>query len=199
MFRLGNKAIVYYAIFLLLLTTSCAPKLGERVEEFLEAAKNNDVEKVMSFYADDARFEIVGAEVAIEGKEALRRAVEREAILNARHTFTDIKVEGNTATFKATGQNDILKTAGIGALDYEYDRITFNKDGLIQQERAKPTQESMKCMGMFQESLEKWASEKRGPEWAKLQAEDVTKENVSEWLALIREWREENDLGELVD
>lgn len=131
--------------------------------------------------------------MAMQGKEALRKAIEREAMLNAQHTFTDIKVEGNTATFKATGTNDMLKAAGIGALDYEYDQITFNKDGLIQQEQAKPTQESMKRMGMFQESFEQWASKKLGQEWAKLRTEDVTKENVSAWLALAREWREEND------
>ena len=84
----------------------------------------------------------------------------------------------------------MLKAAGIDALYYEYDQMTF-EDGLIKTEKAKPTQESMKIMGQFKESFEKWASEKRGQQWTKLQSEGVTKENVDEWLAMTRQWREE--------
>jgi hypothetical protein len=128
--------------------------------------------------------------MVIEGKENLRKPIEENFILNGRLTFTDIKVNGNTATYKVKEQNDWLKAAGIDALYYEYDQITFDKNGLIKKETAKPTQDSAKIMTEFQQSFEKWASEKQAQEWAKLKSEGITKENVGKWLTLVRQWRE---------
>lgn len=186
----SKRLIMRYIVFLLLLTTSCAPSLKERVKAFQEAANSGDVEKLLSFYADDVRFEIVGTPMVITGKERLRKPIEEQFILNIHLTFTDIKVNGNTATYKVEEQNDMLKAAGIDALYYEYDQVTF-EDGLIKRERAKATQESMRIMAEFRRSFEGWASERRAGEWAKLKAEGITKENVDRWLALTREWRKE--------
>jgi hypothetical protein len=185
----GKKLIMFCIVFLILLTTACAPKLADRVKAFQKAANGRDVEKSLSFYADDVRFELVGTPMVIEGKEKLRKPIEEHFILNGRLTFTDTKVNGNTATYKVREQNDMLKAAGIDALYYEYDQITF-KDGLIKKEIAKPTRKSAEIMGEFRESFEKWASENRGQEWAKLKSEGITKENVHRWLAIIRQWRE---------
>ncbi len=192
---INKKLIAFYIVSLLLLTTSCAPTLMDRVKAFEEAANSKDVEKLMSFYADDVRFEIVGTPMVIEGKENLRKPIEEQFILNVNLAFTDIKVNGNTATYKVKEQNDMLKAAGIDAIHYEYDQITF-EDGLIIEERAKPTEESMRIMGKFRESFEKWASEKGTEEWAKLKAEGVTEENVDKWLAMTRQWREETRKGQ---
>jgi hypothetical protein len=190
MSKFGDEAIiVFYIVFPLLFATSCAPNVADRVKAFQKAANGHDVEKLLSFYTDDVRFELVGTSMVINGKENLRKPVEEQFILNIHLTFTDIKVDGNTATYKVREQNDWLKAAGVDALYYEYDQLTF-RDGLIKQEIAKPTQESAKIMGEVQKSLEKWASEKRGQEWAKLKSEGITKENVSEWLAIARQWRE---------
>jgi hypothetical protein len=190
MCKFGNKILImFYIIFPLLLTTSCAPTLADRVEAFQKATNSHNAEKLLSFYADDVRFEIIGTAMVIEGKEKLRKPIEEMSVLNVHLTFTDIKVNGNTVTYKVKEQSDWLKAAGVDALHYEYNQITF-ENGLIKREIAKPTQESMKIMAEFRESFEKWASEKRGQEWAKLKSEGITKENVSKWLAIIREWRE---------
>lgn len=190
MSKFGNKAfIVFCIVFPLLLTTSCAPSLADRAKAFNEAVNSHDIEKLLSFYADDVRFELVGTPMVIEGKEKLRKPIEEQSILNCHLTFTDIVVDGNTVTYKVKEQSDWLKAAGIDALYYEYDQITF-EDGLITQEIAKPTQDSMKIMGQFQQSFEKWATEKRGQEWAELKSEGITKENVSDWLAITQQWRE---------
>lgn len=180
--------IAFYIVFPLLLTTSCAPTLVDRVKAFEDAVNSHDIEKSMSFYADDVRFELIGTPMFIEGKENLRKPIEEQFILNDHLTFTDIKVNGNTVTYKVKEQNDMLKAAGIDAIYYEYDQLTF-EDGLIKREKAKPTQESMKIMGQFQESFEKWASENRGYLWDKLKSEGVTEENVGQWLAMARQWR----------
>jgi ketosteroid isomerase-like protein len=185
----GKRLIVLCFSLLPLLTTSCGPTVADRVKAFQKAANSHNVEELLSFYADDVRFEIVGTPMVIEGKENLRKPIEEQFILNVHMTFTDIKVNGNTATYKVKEQNDMLKAAGIDALYYEYDQITF-KNGLITEEKAKPAQESMKIMGEFKESFGKWASEKRAEEWVKLKAEGVTEENVDKWLTMTRQWRE---------
>jgi hypothetical protein len=190
MCKFGSKIIVvFFAALPLLLTTSCAPTLADRVKAFQKAANSGDVEKSLSFYADDVRFEITGTPMVIEGKEKMRKPIEEHIILNGRLTFTDTEVNGNIVTYKVKEQNDWLKAAGIDALYYEYDQLTF-KDGLIKKEVAKPSQESMKVMAEFRKTFETWATEKHGQEWAKLKSEGITKENVGKWLAIIRQWRE---------
>jgi hypothetical protein len=191
MCKFGSKMLIMFCVvFPILLTTSCAPTLADRVEAFQKAANSGDVEKLLSFYADDVRFEIAGTPMVIEGKGELRKAIEEQFILNSHLTFTDTKVDGNTATYKVRERNDWLKAGGIDALDYEYDQIIF-KDGLIKKEIAKPTQKSMEVMGEFRKTFETWATEKHGQEWAKLKSEGITRENVSKWLAIIRQWRED--------
>jgi hypothetical protein len=191
MCKFGNKILIMFCIvFPILLTTSCAPTTARRVEAFQKAANSGDVEKLLSFYADDVRFEIAGTPMVVEGKEKLRKAIEEQFILNCHLTFTDTKVDGNTATYKVRERNDWLKAMGVDALDYEYDQITF-EDGLIKKEIAKPTQKSAEIMAEFRKTFEKWASENRGQEWAKLKSEGITKENVNRWLAIIRQWRED--------
>lgn len=188
--KFGNKIIVLFvAAFPILLTTSCAPGLAGRVEAFQKAANSHNVEKTMSFYADDVRFEVVGTPMVIEGKEKLRKAIEEQFILNVHFTFTDIKADGNTVTYKVKEQSDWLKAAGVDALYYEYDQTTF-ENGLIKKEIAKPTQKSTEIMDEFRKSFEKWASENQGQEWARLKSEGITKENVGKWLAIIRQWKE---------
>jgi len=186
--KFGNKIIIIFAVFSLLLTTSCAPTLVNRVESFQKAANSHDVEKTMAFYADDVRFEITGTPMVIEGKEKLRKAIEEQFILNVHFTFTDIKADGNTVTYKVKEQSDWLKAMGVDALNYEYDRTTFD-NGLIKKEIAKPTQKSTEIMDEFRKSFGKWASENQGQEWARLKSEGITKENVNRWLAIIKQWQ----------
>jgi len=182
--------IAFYIVSLLLLTTSCSSSIENRVKAFHKAANGNNADRLLAFYAEDVRFEIVGTPMVIEGKENLRKPIEEQIVLNHKLTFTDIEINGNTATSKVKEQNDMLKAAGIDAIYYEYDQITF-EDGLIKQERAKPTPESMEIMGEFRRSFEKWASENKAEEWAKLKAEGITEENADSWLTMTRQWREE--------
>jgi limonene-1,2-epoxide hydrolase len=191
MCKFGKIFIIVCVVFPLLLTSSCAPTLVNRVEAFQKTANSHDIKKTMSFYANDVRFEIAGTPMVIEGKEKLRKAIEEQFILNVHFTFTDIKADGNTVTYKVKEQSDWLKAMGVDALNYEYDRTTFD-NGLIKKEVAKPTQKSTEIMDEFRKSFEKWASENQGQEWAKLKSEGITKENVNKWLAIIRQWRESN-------
>lgn len=184
-----KRRIMLYPLFLFLLTTSCTSKPDEQVKAYQEAHNSGDVEKEVSFYAEDVKFVVFG-QWTIKGKEELRKLVETDAVLNSHLIFTDVKVDGNKVTCSVEEQNDLLKLAGIDTLYYEFHEFIFEK-GLIKEVRAKPTPESAKALQEFGASFGRWASENRSQELAELKGESViTKENIGKWLTLMREWRE---------
>ena len=189
MYRFFNKLFVVLCVSCVFLVSSCAPTLVGRVHAMRDAHNRGDVEKELSFFADDVRCEF-GDSFVINGKEELRGAIEQNALFNSRMNFADCRESGNTVSCKVTEQNDMLKAAGIGPVYYEFSEHTY-EEGLIKSVRARPTQESSRIMREFREAFVQWASDKRPQEWTKLGAEGVTKENVTQWLALIRQWREE--------
>lgn len=156
----------------------------------MEAAHNrHDIEKELSFYADDARFESVGA-WSKEGKAELRKILELDVLLNSRAEFTDFRVEGQTVICKATEHNDMMRLLGIASMSHEYAQFTFQK-GLIREMRVKVSAESLRDeerqFGLF----EKWASVNRPQEleaWKNTNPADINKDKITQWLSLLREW-----------
>ncbi len=189
MFGFLNKLFVVLSVSCIFLVTSCAPTLVERVNAMKDAHNRGDVEKELSFFADDIRCEF-GESFIINGKEELRKAIEQNALLRSQMIFTDCKESGNTVTCKVTEYNDMLKAAWVGPVNYEYSEHTY-ENGLIKRLRARPTPESIRMMGEFREAFGKWASNAYPQEWASLRAEGVTKGNVNKWLALVRTWRKQ--------
>ena len=191
-----NKSlIIFFLSFLLLLITSCTPKLEERLKALQEAHNSHDVEKNLSFYADDAKFVMIGHWVE-EGKEGLRNIFTSDAALNSRLTFTDIKVNGDTVTCKVKEENDLLKLVGIDAIYYESSHFIF-RDGLIIETRAVKTQESIEAKEKVNKEVflpfKEWI---RSQEFSELSLDGeyiINKENVSMWLKLLQEWLEKND------
>lgn len=181
--------IMLYLLFLFLLTTSCTSKLDSPVKAYQEAHNSGDVEKELSFFAEDVKYGVVG-HWSIKGKEKLRKLVEIDAALNSHIDVTGLKVEGDIVTCKIKEQNDWLKLAKIGALYYEYSEFIF-EEGLIKEVRLKFTQKSFKALQEFQATFERWASKNRSQELAELKDPGMPiKESVGLRLRLLREWRE---------
>ena len=173
---------------------SCSPKLMNRLKAYEEIHNSHDVEKVMSFYTEDFRFEMVGMWVA-KGKEEMRKLEEWDAAVNSHLTFTDLKVNGDTVTCKLTEQNDLHRLAGIEGMHYKSSIFIFH-DGLIKEIIAEQTEESVKTKeGVFKSFIE-WASRERSQELAFLMHEGeyiFSAKNATGWLSLFRKWREETD------
>ena len=184
-----KRPVMLYLLFLSLLTTSCTSKKPEgRVKAYQEAHNKGDVEKELSLLAEDIKYIVVG-EWTIGGKEKLRKLVETDAEVNSNLVFTDIKVAKNKVTCKVTEQNDWLKLSGIDATYYEFGQFIF-EDELIKEIRIKRTQESARELQEVRKSFLKWVSENRSQEWAEFVSPGIiTKENVSTFLTLLRDWR----------
>lgn len=185
---IDRSLIVFCLVYFFLLTTSCAPSLKSRIKAMQKAVNHGDVDESVSFYTEDAKFLINGRPM-IEGRPAIRKSNEQEAILNMHVTSTDCRESRNTVTCKVKWTNDWLRATGVDSAYYENVTYTFEND-LIKEIDAKPAQKTEKLMQEFQNGFPTWASEKHPQEWATLRDEGITTDNVGRWLALVREWRE---------
>ena len=159
---ISRPHIVLYFLFLLLLTTSCSPKLDEKIKAYQEAHNSGDVEKEMSFFAEDIKYDVVD-QWKVTGKESLKRRAEIDVVLNSHVIFTDIKSSKNKVTCKVEEQNDLLKISGIDTLYYEFREFIF-EDGLIKEVKTQPTQEGADTLRNSQRAFRIWAAENRSEE-----------------------------------
>lgn len=187
----GTTTGLLSALFMVsILLISCAPDLAERVKAYETTYNTHDVEKLMSFYADDVIFEIVGVWVR-QGKQVVRDLAEWDKATNMRMTISNISVCGDTVTCKLVETNDWWKLAGMGEVHYEPCFMIFRK-GLISEMRAKMVGSSVEAYRKVWPALYEWASENRGKELAELLPDGefiYGAEPARKWLDLLREWR----------
>lgn len=101
-----------------LMVLSCAPDLSERIRQYVTAYNSHDVEKIMSFYTHDIRFENVGVWVKT-GKQEVRKITEWDVATHIVMRVANVSVQGDTVTFLLFETNDWLQLAGIGEVLYE--------------------------------------------------------------------------------
>jgi ketosteroid isomerase-like protein len=78
----------------------------EQMQAYLEAHNRHDIEAAMSFYTQDARFELVGEWVKV-GKETIRDELEEwDAATNNHLTFYDFQIGPEQVVFRAIEQSD---------------------------------------------------------------------------------------------
>lgn len=192
---ISKQHIVLYLLFLLLLTTSCKQKLDEKIKAYQEAHNSGEVEKEMSFFAEDIKYEVIG-EWKVTGKESLKKLAETDVVLNSHLIFSDIKLSANKVTCKVEERNDLLKISGIDTLYYDFREFIF-VDGLIKEVKTQPAKEGAETLENSHRAFWKWAAENRKEEFKDLRsARVVTKDSVGKWLELMRQWREEMDKEE---
>jgi len=187
---ISKQRVVLYVLFMLLLTTSCNKKLDEQVQAYQEAHNSGDVEKELSMFTDNPKYEVVD-QWAREGKENLRTLIETDAALNSQLTIKVLKVSNNKVTCSFEERNDWLRLAGIDPLNYEYREFIFEK-GRIKKIRSKATVEGAAALEAFRASFFEWAVNNRKEEFKVLRRQNViSQNNVGKWLDLLRAWREE--------
>ncbi len=186
-----NELGIYCLLCLsLIVIISCSPKPENRFKAYVEAHNSHDIERIMSFYAEDARFEFVESWVR-EGKEEIRKQEEFDAALNSQLAFTDLKVEGDTVTGTVTEKSDYYKLSGIDEVSYEYYAIIF-KDGLIKEIKTELTIGSVIEINQVFQELLNWVRKEKEKELEDLILEGevvYSAESAKKWLALLREWR----------
>ena len=104
------------ALFLIVSFSSCSkPNLGDIVREHIEAVNTDDVKKNLTFFADDAVYEIAVPKFSgkFSGKDQLRNQMEWDVVNNARLTINDMQGEGKTVIVELTEKNEGWRLLGI--------------------------------------------------------------------------------------
>ncbi len=189
-----NLNVVIFSLFIMSISCSSESRLVKNLRAYKQAHNAHDVNKAMSFYSDDIRFDMVGSWIK-KGKDEIRELEEWDAAVNSYLEFTDIEVKGDTIKCKAIEKNDLFTASGIQKLEYESVIFVF-QDGLIKEVKAKQTEESLKNMESVFKKFIEWASTEKTKELEELKKKGefiFTPENAEKWLSLVREWRKKEN------
>jgi hypothetical protein len=179
-----------------ILAGSCSPSLTSQVQAMERAHNLHQLDKELSFYADDARFET--NDLTVQGKDELRKLFTVDVLLNNNLAFSDISIVGNSVVCTVEEKNDMWRALGVEKV-YSRCEIVF-KNGLIQEIRGDPNcaqSESQAELDKADEAFSAWADKNRPEEVARLLGGKPFKgwlppETALDWLKLAREWKELN-------
>ncbi len=179
---------VLLVFFMTVSFTSCSkPNHVDIVREHIAAVNNDDIEKNLTFFTNDAIFEI-GAGTRLSGKDQLRNLMESDATNKARLTILDMKVEGNTVIARLTGKNEFLRLLGV---EESPQRCTYKFRGRFLE---KVTVEFPEVGGLFDKKYKlfaEWAGGEHPLEFKKMEAGGYTAESTRLLLGLAKEWRDQ--------
>ena len=164
------------------------PDLAKIARDCFQVMKKHDIDKLLTFYADDAVFEMDDMKFA--GKEQLRDLFEFDAVNQSQVDILDLKVDGTIVVLRTSEINESFRLLGIQA-DFAKATVAF-RDGLIAGIKVESTPESQELfMGKF-EPFSTWVGERHPEEFNKLMAGGYNAENAKLLLALLKEWREKS-------
>ena len=174
----------------LLLTVSfysCSkPDLADIVREHIEAVNNDDIEKNLTFFTDDAIFE-PDAATKLSGKAQVRNLMEWDVVNNARLSIKDLKVKGNTAVAEVTEKNEGWRLLGIDipfTATYEFEGRQIRTVKLEFSPDSSKTFEDK--FGPFAE----WAKQAHPEEYQRMSEAGYSAEGARLFLSLAKEWRD---------
>jgi ketosteroid isomerase-like protein len=182
------------SLILIVSFSSCSKhNLADIVRENIKAVNADDVEKNLTFFADDAVFEIFDA-VKLSGKDQLRGLMESDAVNKARLTINDMKVEGDTVIVDQTVKNEGNRLLGIEEV---YFKATYKFRGrLLKKVKIQVTPEAARLYNEKYKPFAEWASKEHPEEFKKQETGGYTAENCRLYLSLLKEWRDKTSAEE---
>jgi ketosteroid isomerase-like protein len=177
-------------LFLILITSfsSCSkPDLAGIVREHIAAVNNDDIEKNLTFFTDDAVFERDAA-TKLSGRAQVRNLMEWDVANNARLSVKDLKVSGDTVIAELTEKNEGWRLLGI---DIPF-TATYEFEG--RQIRRVKLEFSPEGWKMFEDKFEPfadWAKQAHPEEYRKMSEAGYSAEGARLFLSLAKEWRDQ--------
>ncbi len=162
--------------------------LEDRFRAHVAAMNDGEIEKALSFFADDATF--VGV---ARGMDALRTVFQRDVAWNNVITVIDVRADGNTLTVTVIARNDYFKALGVAEGQHTAE-IDF-RDGLITQARLKIPDRMEDRVRRARQSSDGWLRETGRKQL--LEAAEAAwdarrwKEFLEIKAPLLQEWREQ--------
>jgi len=176
-------------VFIVSILFACSPNPTDLARQYPEIYNTHNVKEIVSLYADDAVFEVVG-QFSLTGKSQIRRITKYDSVLNIHMSISNIETFGDTAFCNLTETNDWLKTAEIGEAYYKV-KFIFHKR-LIKHLQAEAKPETQNAFNEVLSPLMKWASENKTEVLKEMMPEGrfiYNAVNARKTLALLRSWR----------
>lgn len=165
------------------------------VGSFQEGLNQHDVDKVMSMFAEDAEFEIVGVS-KYSGKEQIKNVFEYDVGVNTELKFINCKTEGNMVQCQALERNDRLAAIGIDELKYISSIFVFS-DRRIQSFISEIPPEVVQYNREVWQKFIPWLSKNYPAEYSRMLTSNgrfiYNRENGRDVVALLKSWRGVND------
>lgn len=164
------------------------------VETFQDRVNCHNIDEIMSMFAEDATFEIVGLS-QFSGKQNLRNIFEYDVGVNTKLEINTCKVEGDTVHCQLLERNDRLDAIGLSELKYAACSFVF-KDGLIQNFSAEHFPEIVKYNSEVWRQFVTWLTQNSPDKFSKMFTPEgrfiYNRENGSGVVPLLKKWREEH-------
>jgi len=180
-----------YILLLLIIFTSCTSKLEDKIKLLEEKHNKHEIDKVVSLYADDAKFVLVGGWVA-KGKDKLIERFNWDFAINGSLKFYDYKTINDTVICKVEERNDFFQMLDIDVVKYDYSKFIF-EDNIIKEVRAKLNQESNDLIENSMSSFIFWVSSEKPDELDSLKLNGnflFTSEKSEKWLKLLKAYKD---------
>lgn len=130
------------------------------VKAYEAAANRHDWQALQPLIAENAVIEL-GDGLELVGRDKALGLHEWERAMGTETHYTDCSVKGESVTCRATEQNDFLRLAGLGPMDYTASTITFEA-GRVVRMSATLSEESAAEVSRYMQPFLDWAS-KREP------------------------------------
>lgn len=170
-----------------------AQDLRDVVKAYVEASNAHDIDKVMTFLADNIRYEEEGISERV-GKAELRNKVMWDKAVNTQIEVTKLTVKGSTVTGKAVEFSDYYTAAGID--QFTYDQIVFEFAGQqIKAIKVVPSVESNDQAGNVLLAFVNWGMSNRATDMNKLKESGgfaFTSNTAPHWITLLKAWKASN-------
>jgi len=171
--------------------SSCSkPNLGDIVREHIEAVNTDDVKKNLTFFADDAVYEIAVPKFSgkFSGKDELRNQMEWDVVNNARLTINDMKVEGKTVIVELTEKNEGWRLLGIEQPPF---MATYKFRGRqLEKVKLEFSPENANLLDENFRPFAEWASKEHPQEFNKMAKAGYSAEGARLYVSLAKEWRD---------
>lgn len=126
------------------------------LKAYEEAANRHDWQAVRALMAEDAVIEL-GEGLSLVGAEHARALHDWERAMGTETHYTKCTVSGDAVTCRATEENDFLRLAGLGPIEYSSSTITFEK-GRVSRMRATLSDRSAEAVSRYMQPFLEWAS-----------------------------------------
>lgn len=186
--------IVFFATLstFVIASVSCSPPVEERIKAYVETHNQHDVDRVMKFYDQDAKYVMMEGNLEKTGKREIRKLEEFDAATNSHYEIVNIERKSPEIVLcRINEQSDFYKLAGVDTVE-KLIHFVF-KDTLITNVKVVRSKETREKLGKNFKKFTGWATKNRVEEFEQLLPKGNFRYGQKEarrWMALLQEWKQ---------